>query len=238
MNQRRIVIGDVHGHYQTLVKLLEAIAPESDAQVYFLGDLIDRGPESAQVVELAIENNYHCLRGNHEEMLLMAIGKGNFEEDIFLAWLKAGGEATISSYKQNIPLTHLDWLETLPLYLDLGDVFLVHAGLDPDFPLQEQSSAQFCWIRNKFHNSIKPYFQNKLIITGHTMTFTFPGAKAGQLVRGKGWLDIDTGLYHPQGGWLTAVDLSNHQVYQVNFDSTQMRQVPLEEVTFCLNVDS
>jgi len=61
---RRIVIGDVHGHYDTLVALLDAVSPSSEDEVYFLGDLIDRGPNSAQVVELVMRNQFHCLRGN------------------------------------------------------------------------------------------------------------------------------------------------------------------------------
>jgi serine/threonine protein phosphatase 1 len=58
MPQRRIVIGDVHGHYYALMSLMEAIAPSQDDQIYFLGDLIDRGPHSAQLVQYVIENNY------------------------------------------------------------------------------------------------------------------------------------------------------------------------------------
>ena len=60
-NSRRIIIGDVHGHYQGLMVLMEKIAPNSGDQVYFLGDLIDRGPQSAQVVKFVKENNYPCL---------------------------------------------------------------------------------------------------------------------------------------------------------------------------------
>ena len=60
---RRIIIGDVHGHYDTLIALLDSIAPNNDDRIYFLGDLIDRGPKSAEVVDLVMKNQYHCLRG-------------------------------------------------------------------------------------------------------------------------------------------------------------------------------
>ena len=70
ISPRRIVIGDIHGHYDGLMSLLEAIAPGSDDMVYLLGDLIDRGPQSAQVVNFIMQSPYHCLLGNHEQMLV------------------------------------------------------------------------------------------------------------------------------------------------------------------------
>ena len=76
MPKRKIVIGDVHGHYEALSILLDLINPTQGDEIYFLGDLIDRGPQSAQVVGLVMENKYHCLMGNHEQMMLDAIGSG------------------------------------------------------------------------------------------------------------------------------------------------------------------
>ncbi|MFM7786861.1 MAG: serine/threonine protein phosphatase, partial [Microcystis panniformis] len=101
----------------------------------------------------------------------------------------------------NIPTEHINWFQSLPAYLDLGDIWLVHAGVHPEYPLEQQTNEEFCWIRNKFHTMTQPYFKDKLIITGHTLTFTFPDVKPGQLARGSGWLDIETGVYHPQSGW-------------------------------------
>ena len=66
MEHRRIVIGDVHGHHDGLMTLLEALAPGSDDRVYFLGDLIDRGPKSAQVLDFVQQSPYQTLLGNHE----------------------------------------------------------------------------------------------------------------------------------------------------------------------------
>ena len=73
---RRIVIGDVHGHYDGLMLLMETIAPSKGDEVYFLGDLIDRGPKSAQVVEFVRSNQYPCVMGNHEQMLLESFPNG------------------------------------------------------------------------------------------------------------------------------------------------------------------
>ncbi|MBR8827389.1 MAG: serine/threonine protein phosphatase [Gomphosphaeria aponina SAG 52.96 = DSM 107014] len=229
MTNRRIVIGDVHGHYDALMKLLSAIAPGSDDEIYFLGDLIDRGPQSAQVVSFVMGNNYKCLRGNHEEMLLDVLGNGDIVPEMFQIWLYNGGHATITSYEGKIPQAHIDWMQTLPIYLDLGDVWLVHAGIHPDFPIEKQTSEQFCWIRDEFHSMKKPYFPEKLIITGHTISFTLPGVKPGKIASGNGWLGIDTGVYHKSSGWLTALELNENQVYQVNSYEGNLRKMSLTE---------
>lgn len=229
-SQRRIVIGDVHGQYEGLMTLLGAIAPGSRDRLYFLGDLIDRGPQSAQVVDFVKKNNYPCLLGNHEQMLLNVLTGGSASTSAMQAWLYSGGQATIASYQEaTIPQEHIDWLTTLPTYIDLGDIWLTHAGIDPLIPLNQQTAEQFCWIREEFHSMEKPYFPNKLIIIGHTITFTFPGVNPGQLAQGKGWLDIDTGAYHPRSGWLTALDVTNKLVHQVNVFKNCVRTLPLKE---------
>lgn len=230
MTQRRIVIGDVHGHYYTLIKLLDEIAPNTDDQIYFLGDLIDRGSHSSQVVDLVINNNYQCLRGNHEEMLLNVFQEDTLGSDqLFKAWFYSGGQSTLVSYQHKLPPHHLQWFRNLPLYIDLGDFFLVHAGIDPKLPLDHQDSSQFCWIREDFHSMTEPYFPDKVIITGHTITFTFPGVNPGKIAQGVGWLDIDTGVYHSHSGWLTALDIDNSMVYQASVPLQRTRVMSLAD---------
>lgn len=226
---RRIVIGDVHGHYDTLIALLDSISPGHDDEVYFLGDLIDRGPKSSQVVDLVMRNQYQCLRGNHEEMMLDVVGSGEVSIELYQGWLYSGGHATVASYDSKIPQDHIDWMKSLPLYLDLGDVWLVHAGVDPNMPLEQQSSDQFCWIREDFHSSNKAFFQDKLIITGHTITFTLPGVEPGQIASGEGWLGIETGAYHHNSGWMTALDITQNKVYQANTHDGRIRIMPLQK---------
>jgi len=165
MPSRRIIIGDVHGQYDPLLQLIEAIAPQEKEPVYFLGDLIDRGPNSAQVVEFVRQHRYRCLLGNHEQ----------------------------------------------------------------------QDATHFCWIRDEFHSIPEPFFSDKLIITGHTITFTFPGVNPGQLVAGAGWLDIDTGAYHSHSNWLTGLDITNRLVYQVNTKDKTLRKFDLEDITTSIN---
>ncbi|MEH2382401.1 MAG: metallophosphoesterase family protein [Nostoc sp.] len=231
ISPRRIVIGDVHGHYEGLMTLLEAIAPTSEDQVYFLGDLIDRGPHSAQVVNFVKRNNYPCLLGNHEQMLLNILTNERTSSPTMQAWLYGGGQATVASYHQaTIPDDHLDWFKSLPTYLDLGDIWLAHAGVDPSKSVTEQTADELCWIREEFHSIEKPYFPDKQIIIGHTITFTLPGVSPGKLAQGQGWLDIDTGAYHPKSGWLTGLDVTNNLVYQVNIFKNYLRVLPLEDV--------
>lgn len=228
--RRRIFIGDVHGHYDGLMKLLDAIAPDASDQVYFVGDLIDRGPQSAQVIDFVQHSPYLCVLGNHEQLLLEAFPKGQVHMPALQGWLFSGGQATLSSYHDTEKLfDHLAWIRDLPLYLDLGDVWLVHAGLHPHLPIDQQTRQELCWIRERFHSSTRPYFDDKLIITGHTITFTFPQVPPGQIVQGCGWLDIDTGAYHPKSGWLTGVDYDRQQVYQFNVNQQRLRVRPLAE---------
>lgn len=237
MSKRRFVIGDVHGHYDALIALFEAIAPDQEDEIYFLGDLIDRGDQSAEVVKFVMDNNYNCLLGNHEIMLLNILGSGEVVPQLFQSWLQNGGYATVTSYGNKIPQEHIDWFFQLPLYLDLGDFWLVHAGVNPQMPIEDQTSDQFCWIRDEFHSSKAPYFEDKLIITGHTITFTFPGIKSGQLAAGEGWLSIDTGVYHHTQGWLTALELNEPMVYQVDSFGKRFRKIPLDKAVAQVNLN-
>lgn len=235
---RRIVIGDVHGHYDGLMLLLDAISATAADQIFFLGDLIDRGPKSAQVVEFVRSHHYPCVLGNHEQMLLESFPQGQVFAPALQAWLHSGGKTTMASYDNaELLLEHIAWMQTLPLHLDLGDLWLVHAGVHPEIPLAQQTPQQLCWIREEFHTSPRPFFENKLIITGHTITFTFSGVSPGEIVGGMGWLDIDTGAYHPKSGWLTAFDTTLQKVYQVHVQQNTVRVLPLDEVLVQIHPD-
>jgi len=231
MTQRQIFIGDVHGHYDGLMNLLEIVAPTTEDEIYFLGDLIDRGPKSSDVVNFVKKSGYPCLLGNHEQMLLDSLAiDGQIYTPALQAWLYSGGHHTVRSYgKAGIPVEHLNWMRTLPPYLDLGDIWLVHAGIHPKIPLEQQTTEQFCWVRDEFHRIPQPYFPNKLVVIGHTITFTLPGVAPGELAQGYGWIDIDTGAYHPKSGWLTGLDIANQQVYQVNVFQKAQRTLLLAD---------
>ena len=98
VQSRQIVIGDVHGQYDGLMRLLDNVSPVGDDQIYFLGDVVDRGPKSAQVLELIQRQNYVSLLGNHEQMMLAAFPKGKAATSTLAAWLYSGGQATLESF--------------------------------------------------------------------------------------------------------------------------------------------
>ncbi|WNC45565.1 metallophosphoesterase family protein [Thermosynechococcus sp. GLH187] len=228
-DNRLVLIGDVHGHYEGLCRLLDLVSPRVGDRLYFLGDLVDRGPSSAAVVEFVRQGGYGAVRGNHEDMMLLAFKGKQINPAQLFVWSRSGGNETLASYTSTELLwQHFDWLHRLPLYQDLGTVFIVHAGLDPTLPLVQQTSKECCWIRESFLGHPIPYFADKTIVVGHTITFTFPNVEAGQIVRGAGWIDIETGAYHRRSGWLTALDWTNQWVYQVNVLYGGTRQGELE----------
>ncbi len=221
---RRFFIGDVHGQFDALMHLWDLISPSQEHEIYFVGDLIDRGSDSARVINFVREQGALCIRGNHEELLLGAFLKDEINPLAMQEWLRSGGQSTLDSYGLSREQLYEDvrWIRSLPLYIDLGNIWLVHAGLNPSLPFARQTSQEFCWIRKAFHECSVPYFPDKTIITGHTMTFIFPGVSPGELVEGAGWIDIDTGAYDPKSGWLTALDWDNQKVFQVNaFDHSE-----------------
>jgi serine/threonine protein phosphatase 1 len=229
---RHIAIGDVHGHYDGLRKLVELCKLTSEDSLYFLGDLIDRGPDSAKVVKWVRENNYPCLLGNHEIMLLHSFNEGNIDEIAVRHWLQAGGKETLESYgKGGVPQVDIDWIASLPCYIDLGGVWLVHAGVDPTLPLEKQTTEQFCWVREDFFRADYRYFPDKVTIVGHTITFTLPDVPSGNIAQGPGWIAIETGAYHHKSGWMSALDITNEVVYQVNVFSGKTRKKPLEQIS-------
>lgn len=109
------IIGDVHGCHRTLMALISKLPP--DARICFVGDLIDRGPASAQIIEFVRSHGHDCVLGNHERMMLDYTPPGAYgDEDI---WMYNGGLDTITSYRgTDLYETHLDWLASLPYYLE------------------------------------------------------------------------------------------------------------------------
>jgi Calcineurin-like phosphoesterase len=139
-------IGDIHGSYGKLASLLRHCADhcgDNDPRIVFLGDYVDRGEGSREVVTLLMETQAAapaeviCLMGNHEDMLLAA---ANRQDEAM--WLDNGGGATLESYgvssAQDIPGEHLAWFERLPLSSRDERRFFVHAGIMPGIPLEQQ----------------------------------------------------------------------------------------------------
>lgn len=157
-----------------------------DAEILFLGDLVDRGPDSFGVIETLISGresgrNWTVLRGNHDQLFLDYIDGGDPETPGGLSWLheRMGGRETLASYGvselaglkraevvSHIPQAHVDFLRDTPLTHEAGGLFFVHAGIRPGVPLHDQDPMDLLWIRKEFH--IDPRDHGALIIHGHT----------------------------------------------------------------------
>lgn len=167
---RLLAVGDIHGCRDQLRRLLAEVAPGADDLMVFMGDFIDRGPDSRGVLADLIEFRRHFpqsvfLRGNHEQMFLDYLdGRDR------LSFLLNGGTATLKSYgagtTANIPEEHLAFLRGLPCRYDHGEFVFVHAGLRPGIPLAEQKDEDLLWIRREFLDS--DFDWGRTIVFGHT----------------------------------------------------------------------
>ncbi len=216
--ERVYIVGDIHGCAQELEVLVAGLPLQPDDRLVFLGDYIDRGPGSREVVDfllrLKAERNYQltCLKGNHEDMFLDFLGKeGHFGE----GFLDNGGQATLRSYRvpqgvsgqevaDRLPPEHLQFFQELETFTVVDKVLCVHAGVNPLLPLAEQTVEEMLWIRQEFltNTHLLPY----TVVFGHTphraVRFELP-YKVG----------LDTGLVY--GGKLSCLEVTEKQLYQV-----------------------
>ncbi len=198
MKKQLIAIGDIHGEINKLNELLRQIEPKKEDTLVFLGDYIDRGKYSKQVIERLIElsKSVNCifLKGNHEQMLLKTI-KTKSETDINF-WLINGGADTLESYGsiENIFNLHRDFFKKLkPFYLT-DEYLFVHAGIRPDKPIEEQEEKDLLWIRDDFLD--KKHNLKQKVIFGHT-AFYEPYVTDDKI-------GIDTGCGKEEDAFLTA----------------------------------
>lgn len=215
MTGKYFAIGDIHGCINLLESLWDKIEPDFDREkdtLLFIGDYIDRGPDSREVVDFILDLkkkvNIICLKGNHEQMLLTYHLYNSYKD----FYLMNGGSSTVMSYglvksdsgkRMNIPPEHLDFFRTLLPYHETEDYIFVHAGLKPGYPLKLQDQTDMIWIRSEFIDS--DYDFGKKIVFGHT-PLPRPLLTAGKI-------GIDTGAVY--GGKLTCVQLPGEIIYQV-----------------------
>jgi len=218
-----IAIGDIHGMFHALETLLEHIDCFIETKwrndrfkLIFLGDYIDRGPHSKQVIKKlrSLESeNYICLKGNHEEMMIKSVS-GETEKMRFLV---SGGEATIQSYGGFTQEFYSDlaWMTTLSTSYEDDKRFFVHAGIDPDAPLADQSDETKLWIRRKFIVDDRRF--EKYVVHGHTPTTKNPPFTGRADIR-LNRCNLDSGACY--GGALTAAFFNDidekpfHLLYQ------------------------
>jgi serine/threonine protein phosphatase 1 len=221
MSSRTIAIGDVHGCATALRGLIEVINPQPDDTLIMLGDCVDRGPDSRDVIDdlLALGNRCRLvpLLGNHEEMMLNFL-EGRPQPD---NWLLCGGEATLQSYtrfdkRAGIPDEHLDFIRSWGDFAETNTHFFVHGGYHPEQSFAEQRWQIWRW------QSLKqvipaPHKSGKIAIVGHT------SLRDGEVLDLGHLKCIDT--YCWGGGWLTAIDTTAGQFWQVDRDG-RLREKP------------
>ncbi|MDZ7714829.1 MAG: metallophosphoesterase family protein [Balneolaceae bacterium] len=214
-NQKFVAIGDIHGCNQSMEALLSKLEEYKDRQFVFVGDYIDRGPNSKAVVDLllAFRKEYDCvfLRGNHEQMMLDA-----YEENDPSLWMMNGGRSMLDSYDTifkefDIPENHMDFYRSTKMYYDTEDYFFVHAGLSPartiaDSLDHESAAKEFLWERSHL-NAFETAWE-KTVVFGHT--------PRPHPIRKKNMIGIDTGCVYDKMGYgkLTAVLLPEIEFIQ------------------------
>ncbi len=209
-------VGDIHGSLDKLQRLIARCVEHADGRpmtLVFLGDYIDRGPQSSGVVGFLIDlqsqlgERVVALMGNHEAMALAVID-GTSPARL---WFAQGGAATLESYgvarPSELPREHVDWMRSLRLSYDDGRRFFVHAGVNPDQPLDAQEAYDMLWIREPFLSYGRDY--GRLIVHGHTpVTSGAPDLRSNRL-------NLDTGAVF--GGPLTAAVFDDAQTKPVAF---------------------
>nr|WP_137676381.1 metallophosphoesterase family protein [Parerythrobacter lutipelagi] len=222
--QRVYVIGDIHGRLDLFEQLIEAIEiddaelPDAETTVILLGDLIDRGPDSAGVVKRARKwqkkRNVRILAGNHEEMFLESFDK----TDTLRHFLRHGGRETVLSYGVSrkefnkasikelqklmqvlVPEKDIRFIAGFEDMIAIGDYLFVHAGIDPERSLEEQKPRDMRWIREPFLRHRAQH--SHIVVHGHTIF--------EEIDERKNRIGIDTGAY--RFGKLTALVLEGEE---------------------------
>lgn len=212
---RTLAIGDVHGCLTALDLMLELVEPAREDRLVFLGDYVDRGPNSCGVIDriLELRKKYDviCLIGNHEIMMRSA----QHDYLMYESWLRYGGKEALASYPHDIgddeplervPQRHWQFLDEvcLPYFEDDSHIF-VHGNVLPNLPLAKQEEEILYW--DKFTNR-GPHVSGKRVICGHT------SQKSGWPLDVGHSVVIDTWVYGE--GWLTCLDVNKGHFWQTN----------------------
>jgi len=220
---RRFAISDIHGCAKTFKALLQRIAFSKEDILFLLGDYIDRGPDSRGVIDHIWELQedgftVHCLRGNHEQMLLDELKAQEYYYN--------GEKATLHSFQvkanQDIPKPYIEWMEELPYFFALDDYILVHAGLNfnSKFPLQDET--EMIWIRHWYDNIDRQWLGDRIIVHGHTPTRQLEIKRSVKELDEIPALDIDAGCVFESFGFghLCALNLDTKEfIFQANVDT-------------------
>jgi len=223
MPSRVIAIGDIHGCAAALRTVIEAIRPTSEDILIPLGDCVDRGSSSRQVIEELLSLRKTCqlipLMGNHEEMMLNFLD-GKPQPD---NWLEVGGAATVESYRASdgkmnaIPDEHVEYIRSWADYFETSSHFFAHASYEPERRLSDQHWKTMRW--HSLRDWIpEPHVSGKTAIVGHT------SMKDGEILNVGHLICIDT--YCCGGGWLTALDITTDQIWQADREGRLRSETP------------
>ena len=209
---RVIAIGDIHGCVHALLTLLDAIQPTADDLIISLGDFIDHGRDTCDVIDTLIDLQQRChlvaLLGNHEEVLLEATEN----EKIKSTWMNMGGFATLNSYIYGadigvLPADHLEFIRGCRDFYETNTHIFVHANYEPDLPMDEQPDHAMRWTLLDDPQP-RPHQSGKKVIVGHTEQ------RRGDILDLGCVTCIDT--YCRGEGWLTALDVTTGEVWQAS----------------------
>jgi len=209
---RTIAISDIHGCAAALKRLLDELKPQSDDTIVMLGDAIDRGSDSRNVVERLITLAERChlvtILGNHEQMLLDAIEGLIPLQD----WLMHGGAETLDSYGKGaalaeVPEAHVEFIRCWGDYHETTTHFFAHGNYLAKMPLSKQPWEEMRWRSLHFFKP-GPHTSGKIAVLGHTPN------KQGEVVDNGHLVRIDTYCYG--GGWLTAYEPATGEIWQAN----------------------
>ena len=208
---RTIAIGDIHGCSKAFDGLIEAIKPTASDRLIFLGDYVDRGPDSRGVIERLLSLRKRCetvfLLGNHEIIFRNVLGGLPAE-----TWLGLGGLQTLASYGgslQGVPGEHLAFLYGLLPYFETEKALFVHANYDANLAMTEQTEQMLFW-EHLGGTPPLPHCSGKHVFLGHTPQASFEIGYYGHFTC------IDT--YCFGGGWLTGIDVDSGETWQASKD--------------------
>lgn len=229
------VISDLHGGFNSYLKMLSLIKLSADDRLIILGDVCDRGPDSAEIyLDMMKRKNIVCIKGNHELMALSVLpymfsllpkpSRSQYKGD-YDRWMDNGGEATLLSlyrYSDSARLRILDYIKEMPLYLTLTagerEFILVHAGLggfEEAKPLDSYTEKELTWHRQEFDTRLWED-KNKYLIVGHTPTMMISRQSPPMIYRKCGIIDIDCGeAYRRHGGRLACLRLDDMEEFYV-----------------------
>ena len=211
-HSRVITIGDIHGCAHALDAILDAIRPTPTDLIISLGDFIDTGRESREVIERLLELRDECefvsVMGNHEQMLLGALTSERLKD----SWLMCGGVAMLNSYKfcgdiDVVPDEHIAFIRECRDSFETETHIFTHASYDPNLALSEQPEHDLRW--SLLDDAIpEPHVSGRTAIVGHTEQ------RDGEILDAGHIMCIDT--YCHGYGWLTAIDVLTGEVWQAS----------------------